>query len=248
MPSTTEGFYDALAPAYDDLAEPDSLEIPQVLANVPRPAGRALDVGAGTGRLAIELARAGWIVDAIDISAGMIAVARAKASAAAMGERIQFLRADVTRDALPPGPFDLIVCIGCLFHIPSVHHRAVIATLAGRLVLGGMLIVDTEIAAAGGWPRHQHRTLRAEVVDEERLELDATSTSDAATRTQRARFDLQWVSGRAESYELTSCWMTVGELTSLVEEARLRVTSLERGWGMRDRRLTNALVCARRDA
>jgi len=51
-----------------------------------------LDLGCGTGRHSIELARRGYRVTGIDLSADQLAAARAKAGAA--GVRVEFLRRD----------------------------------------------------------------------------------------------------------------------------------------------------------
>jgi predicted esterase len=50
----------------------------------PRP-GRLLDLGCGTGRLLLEFGRRGYDVVGVDLSAEMLAVAQAKATAAGVG-------------------------------------------------------------------------------------------------------------------------------------------------------------------
>jgi SAM-dependent methyltransferase len=74
------------------------------------PPGRALDVGCGEGADAWWLARHGWRVTAVDIS--RVAVRRAAAAAVAAGAdaagRVTWVRADLTTEPAPDGPFDLV--------------------------------------------------------------------------------------------------------------------------------------------
>ncbi len=58
-------------------------------------AARILDIGCGTGRHSIELARRGYSVTGIDLSDSMLASARAKAQA--NGTAVKFIRADACR-------------------------------------------------------------------------------------------------------------------------------------------------------
>ena len=65
--------------------------------------GRALDVAGGAGRNAVWLARRGWQVTVVDISAEGLALARAAEPS------LHLVCADLERDPLPAGPFDLVV-------------------------------------------------------------------------------------------------------------------------------------------
>ena len=104
-------FFDALAPEYD--AQPfthhTAAEIDFLLGLFPLSKGATiLDVGCGTGRHALELARRGYAVTGIDFSGGMLDVARAKA--AVDGLQVRFVHADATlfeSDAR----FDAAICL-----------------------------------------------------------------------------------------------------------------------------------------
>ena len=54
-----------------------------IVADYIRPGMHVLDVGCGTGQLAVKAARAGAVVTGLDISEGMLAVARRRQSMAA---------------------------------------------------------------------------------------------------------------------------------------------------------------------
>jgi MFS family permease len=75
--------YDRVAPAYDEELEGMGYRSPSAVANVARRLlptdGRILDVGAGTGLLGAQLAKAGFAhLDALDLSSSMLAEARRK--------------------------------------------------------------------------------------------------------------------------------------------------------------------------
>jgi SAM-dependent methyltransferase len=91
----------------------------EVLAEYLDPLDRrtVLDVGTGTGRAAIALARRGAVVTGVDASAGMLAVGRRRAEAA--GVPVTFEPGDA--HALPYGDvsFDSVVCLRVLMHTPD---------------------------------------------------------------------------------------------------------------------------------
>lgn len=99
----------------------------------------ALDVGCGTGRDAILLARAGYRASGLDISPQAIALAGALA--AEQGVSVDFRVGDVRRPPYPDGAFDLITDRGCLHHLGGEDRRAYAAAVARLLRPGGLLYV-----------------------------------------------------------------------------------------------------------
>jgi ubiquinone/menaquinone biosynthesis C-methylase UbiE len=107
-----------------------------VLANmVGRIHGRPiLDVGTGTGRAALLLARGGAKVTAIDASEQMLAVARERA--AVEGLNVTFAVGDAHGLEFRNRAFDVAVCLRVLMHSP--RWRVALSELcrvAGRLVV-----------------------------------------------------------------------------------------------------------------
>jgi SAM-dependent methyltransferase len=80
---------------------------------INHPAGRALDLGCGTGTNAITIHQYGWDVVGVDFSSRAIRSARRKAKA--IDDGIQFIQGDVINLKGVEGTFDLILDIGC-FH------------------------------------------------------------------------------------------------------------------------------------
>lgn len=97
--------------------------------------GRALDIGCGNGRNAIFLARQGWRVDAIDLSAS--AVAWAREHAAASGVSIDIRCTSVFDAELEPGAYDLVYDGGCFHHIAPHRREQYVQTVAAALAPAG---------------------------------------------------------------------------------------------------------------
>jgi ubiquinone/menaquinone biosynthesis C-methylase UbiE len=115
------------------IAETQEQQIAAFLA--PLEGRRILDVGTGTGRAAIALARQGAIVTGVDASAEMLAVAERRARDA--GAAVTLVRGDAHRLEFPDRSFDAVVCLRVVMHTPD--WRASLGELcrvsAGRLVL-----------------------------------------------------------------------------------------------------------------
>jgi ubiquinone/menaquinone biosynthesis C-methylase UbiE len=114
---------------------------------------KVLDLGCGTGDLAIALARRGFDVTGVDISSVGIDIARAKA--AHEGLNVRFKVQDATNPVLPEAPFDSVVDSGLLHNLarPNLagadEYLAVLPRLAAP---GGRLFVLGVSAEAGeGW-------------------------------------------------------------------------------------------------
>jgi 2-polyprenyl-3-methyl-5-hydroxy-6-metoxy-1,4-benzoquinol methylase len=95
---------------------------------------RILDVGTGTGRAALLLARGAAVVTAIDASEQMLAVARRQAAAQGVG--VTFQPGDAHALGFPARAFDVVVSLRVLMHTPE--WRRVIAEMcrvADQLVI-----------------------------------------------------------------------------------------------------------------
>lgn len=105
--------------------------------DTPTAPTRLLDVGAGTGRDAARLAELGYDVSAVDISARMVAYARAKYP----GLRIEIGDA---REVRTPAPIDVVTCLGStLLHLHDTSDLvAALTRFASCLRPGGLLILE----------------------------------------------------------------------------------------------------------
>jgi ubiquinone/menaquinone biosynthesis C-methylase UbiE len=102
---------------------------------------RVLDVAAGTGNLALEIARTfpGAKVTGIDFSAGMLAQARAKAEAGNISN-VEFLEMDMHEMTLPDGHFDAAVCAFGVFFAEDMTKQ--LRHIAQKVRPGGRIIIS----------------------------------------------------------------------------------------------------------
>ncbi len=106
-----EAFFAAHAAIYDDngFTKNTLREVDFLLEELQVPPGaRILDVGCGTGRHSIELARRRYRMTGVDLSAAMLAQARSKAEAAAV--HVDWIQANATRFSFAE-PFDAAICL-----------------------------------------------------------------------------------------------------------------------------------------
>lgn len=97
-----ETFFDAHAPLYmENVFTKSTLrEADFLVSELALPPGAAiLDVGCGTGRHSVELARRGYRMTGLDLSQGMLDQAAQAAEAA--GVKVEWVRADASRFSLP---------------------------------------------------------------------------------------------------------------------------------------------------
>lgn len=134
----------------------------------PLAAGRALDLGCGTGTNALYLVRHGWRVVGVDFSEHAIAMAAAKAGDT---PGVRFVRGDVTRlDELGvEGPFDLVLDIGCFHGIPVRRRTAYARGVTGVTRPGATLAMfawgpSWSRWARSRWARCGARTREGEIV------------------------------------------------------------------------------------
>lgn len=120
------------------------------------PRGRALDVAAGLGRNAIFLARAGYTVDAIDISATGLSEARRRARR--RGVRVRWIEADLDTYRLPRARYDLVINMFFL-------KRRLLRALKSSVRPGGVMILETHLQSrvSDGGPGQRNRLRRGEL-------------------------------------------------------------------------------------
>jgi SAM-dependent methyltransferase len=109
-----------------------------------------LEVGCGSGRVTVVLARLGSAVTGVDSSEAMLARCRARLARelAAVRERVQLVCADARAlgDAAP-GPFALsLLPLNTFAHFATPAERlAVLTRVRERLVPGGRLVLDVDL-------------------------------------------------------------------------------------------------------
>lgn len=117
------------------------------------PAARVLDLGCGTGRLALGLAAAGHVVTGVDPAAASIAAARTKPGA----ERVTWVLG--TARSAPRAAFDIALMTSHVaqFLVDDDEWSAALADLRRALVAGGRLAFDARDPRARAWERWNPR-------------------------------------------------------------------------------------------
>jgi SAM-dependent methyltransferase len=127
-------------------------------AELPRE-GRALDVAAGSGRLALWAARRGLEAVAVDVSP--VGLSLARRAAEAEGLPVSTVERDLAADPrLPDGPFALVTCL---------HYEQPDLWPALRAALGPAGVLVAEIATVRNLERHAHPSRRYLVAPNELL-------------------------------------------------------------------------------
>jgi 2-polyprenyl-3-methyl-5-hydroxy-6-metoxy-1,4-benzoquinol methylase len=107
---------------------------------------RSLDLGCGTGTLAVLMAEAGWAVIGLDLSEAMLAQAKQKALEA--GRVVEFVQQDM-RDFWMEGPVDLVTSFyDTLNHLLFVEDlESTFRGVARTLRPGGLFVFDVNSEA-----------------------------------------------------------------------------------------------------
>jgi len=133
---------------------------PVLLAALPRPCERVLDVGCGEGTLTVELARAAARVVGIDRDGPSLALARREAAPA----NVEYVQGDLFEHPFETGSFDAVLSVAVLHHMDSARGLARMAELVrpgGVVALVGLARSRTpadfalDLAAAVGTRLHK---------------------------------------------------------------------------------------------
>lgn len=145
-----QGFFDEFAPQYEnECFTKDTLrEVEFLVELLALPSGaKILDVGCGTCRHSVELARRGYRMTGVDISAGMLAQARQNAAKA--GVEIELVQANAA-NCRPGGTFEAAICLCegafCLLgegDDPIGRDLAMLKNISAALADGGRFVLTT---------------------------------------------------------------------------------------------------------
>jgi SAM-dependent methyltransferase len=108
--------------------------------------GTALDLGSGEGGDAIWLAKQGWRVTAVDVSAVALERAAQHAAEAGVGEQIEWQQHELGK-SFPDGTFDL-VSAQFLHSTVDLPREEILRTAAEAVAPGGVLLIEGHL----DWP------------------------------------------------------------------------------------------------
>src|SRR5215218_3110648 len=177
--------YDPLADLYD-LEYPHDYDVPFWLALAKREGGPIVEWGAGTGRIAIPLAGAGFDVTGVEVSERMVERGHDK------GGAVEWVLGDMSSAKLGRR-YGLAVCaFNSFLCLPSVDDAlAFLHNVREHLVPGGLLGIEVsafspqELVDPPGGPTLRHDYARE--LSEGRLDRFSFSGYDAATQLMHIR-------------------------------------------------------------
>jgi SAM-dependent methyltransferase len=216
---------DAMADVYDEWYG----ELPQLDAAVECLAGLAqggtvLELGVGTGRLALPLAARGARVVGVDASAAMIERLRAKQG----GDAVEAVVGDMAASS-PAGPFTLVfAAVNTFFGLDSEPAQAgCFASVAARLERGGRFALEAFVPDPGDEPIDKV-AIRNLAVD--RVVLEVSRSDPVAQIAEGQYVELTADGVRLHPWRIR--WATPSQLDDYARAAGLH---LESRWATWDR-------------
>jgi SAM-dependent methyltransferase len=209
--------YDNIARLYDPWSRSVVEDVPFYLDEARRSGGPVLELGVGTGRIAVPVAASGIAVVGVDLSAGMLEVARERA--ALVGADVDLRQGDM-RDPPVEGEFPLILIpFRSMLHMETdADRRAVLRAVRRLLAPNGRFVFDVFAPAADDIADTHGRWLEREPGIWERAEWNEE------TRTLILR-----VRGPEAETEMSLAWLSVAEWRELLREEGFVVDAVY-GW------------------
>jgi SAM-dependent methyltransferase len=144
----------SFADVYDEWYPADDATVAavDVVAELAGPGGRVLELGVGTGRLALPLAACGLAVTGIDAAPEMLDRLATKDPGAVVSRALADVGAPEGEGPYAPwpeGPFDVVLAAcNLVCNLPDVRRQAACVTgAASRLRRGGHLVVEAFVPA-----------------------------------------------------------------------------------------------------
>jgi len=207
------GVYDDWYDEYDEATLSTLLELAQ--------GGRALELGIGTGRLALPLQESGIKVEGIDSSQAMIDRLRRKPG----GDRITVVMGDFA-DVAVEGRCDLIYVLVNTFYglLTQEEQLRCFHNIAQHLNPQGSFVIEAFVPDLGRFTKHQ--TVKVDCISEDELHLEVSRHDPVAQQIMAQQVVLTEQGIRLYPVKLRYAWPTELDLM-----ARLAGLRLSHRWG-----------------
>jgi 2-polyprenyl-3-methyl-5-hydroxy-6-metoxy-1,4-benzoquinol methylase len=130
------------------------------------PGFRVLEIGCGTGTLAVMMARKGAHVTGVDASSAMLAEAERVVNKEQLADQVNLIHMDATLigERFDPASFDLIVSTLVFSELPPDEQEFVLQACAGLLAPGGAILLADECVPNGWFQRIWYNLVRVPLV------------------------------------------------------------------------------------
>lgn len=211
--------YDAIAELYDPWSLSVTEDVPFYVAEARKAGGPVVELGVGTGRIAVPTAVAGISVIGVDSSAGMVEVCRRRAAEAGVTELVDLRLGDIA----DPPVSERVSLVTCPFrsylHLTDPPARLAALKAARNLLLpGGRFIFDVFAPHMDDIEETHGRWIEREPGIFERADWDA----------QERTLQLS-VRGQAGESSMRLAWISTDEWRLVLEEAGFEVERVY-GW------------------
>jgi ubiquinone/menaquinone biosynthesis C-methylase UbiE len=195
-------------------------------------AGGVLELGCGTGRLAVPVLKSGARLVGIDRSEAMLSRARSKARRAGLGRRARFVRADIRHLPFRSRPgFGLVMApYGMLQSLTSERDLAATLASVARVVRrDGIFGIDL-VPDLPRWSEYTRRVTLSGSRDA-RTHLTLRETVRQDTRRRLTMFDQEYVERRdghrrVHRFALTFRTLSVPQMRRRLEKAGFRIRAV----------------------
>jgi SAM-dependent methyltransferase len=213
-----DGFADVYDEWYADVTDVDATVTRMV--ELAGAGGRVLELGVGTGRLAVPMADAGLSVVGIDSSEAMLAKLRERDP----GGLVEAVMGDITSH-LPLGPFDVVlVAYNTIFNLLGEHDQPrLFREVAERLSPCGAFVVEAFVPASDGGdgsPTSSEVTVRSMAVDHVVLSVSVNRPGEQVAEGQFIQLS---EGGGVRLRPWSVRWATPDQLDAMAAAAGLRL-------------------------
>jgi SAM-dependent methyltransferase len=211
--------YDAIARLYDPWSRSVTEDVPFYVEEARKAGGPLVELGVGTGRIAVPIAAEGIAVIGVDSSPGMLDVCREQTELAGVSHLVDLRLGDLCEP--PVGePVRLVICpFRAYLHLPNDTERLRALRAARELLLpGGRLAFDVFAPDARDIAETHGRWIEREPEIFERADWD-----------ERRRTLTLSVRGPAGEATMTLSWISPPEWAALLEGAGFEIDACY-GW------------------
>jgi SAM-dependent methyltransferase len=225
-PHADDGYFDdRVAARYDEssaeMFDPDVVDPAVDLLSELAGGGRALELGIGTGRIALPLARRGVPVHGIDLSNAMVTRLRAKPGGGDIGVTIGDFATTTVE-----GSFTLAYLVfNTIMNLTTQEAQvACFRNVAAHLELGGRFVIEVGVPNLQRLPPGE--TLRAFHVSETRWGIDEFDVANQSLTSHHLRI----VDGELDRVSIPFRYVWPSELDLMAELAGMRLQERWGGW------------------